>query len=81
MIGTKLVHYEITSHIGSGVWVKVRLAYYRAGYPNYDIATDGKRAVVIIPARDPDLRSAENHAVFLENFFDELRRKVPVNGK
>jgi len=23
----------------------------------------------------------QNHVIFLENFFDELRRKVPLSGK
>jgi hypothetical protein len=27
----------------------------------------------------PEAQQAQNHVMFLENFFDELRRRVPVN--
>ena len=44
-----------------------------------DLAPDGKRMVVLLPASDTKgAPEAQNHVVFLENFFDELRRRVPV---
>jgi hypothetical protein len=45
---------------------------------NYDLAPDGKRIVVFMPAEAPEAQLAQNHVIFLINFFDELRRKVPV---
>jgi serine/threonine-protein kinase len=45
-------------------------------WANYDLAPDGKRAVVLMPAG----RTAQDHIVFLLNFFDELRRRVPPRG-
>jgi serine/threonine-protein kinase len=45
---------------------------------SYDLAPDGKRIAALIPADTPDAQNAQNHVIFLENFFDELRRRVPV---
>jgi Tol biopolymer transport system component/predicted Ser/Thr protein kinase len=45
---------------------------------NVDLAPDGKRFAVLLPADTPESRRTLNHVIFLENFFDELRRRVPV---
>ena len=45
---------------------------------NVDLAPDGKRIVALMPVETPEAQKAQNHVIFLENFFDELRRKVPV---
>jgi hypothetical protein len=50
---------------------------------NYDLAPDGKGIVALMPAAEnKGAQEAQNHqehnVVFLENFLDELRRKVPV---
>ncbi|MGP8247084.1 MAG: hypothetical protein ACLQVN_21520 [Bryobacteraceae bacterium] len=43
-----------------------------------DLAPDGKRIAALLPAAEiKGAAEAKNHVVFLENFFDELRRKVP----
>jgi hypothetical protein len=34
-----------------------------------------------MPVQAPETQKAQNHVIFLENFFDELRRRVPVNKK
>jgi eukaryotic-like serine/threonine-protein kinase len=52
-----------------------------SGNPNYDLAPDGKR-FAIIP--EPKARAEEKGAVhvsFLLNFFDELRRRAPMDKK
>ena len=50
-----------------------------AASKNVDLAPDGKRIVALMPATEAKgSQEAQNHVVFLENFFDELRRKVPV---
>lgn len=51
------------------------------GISNYDLAPDGKRVAALMPVETPEAQKAQNHVIFLENFFDELRRKVPLNGK
>jgi Tol biopolymer transport system component len=44
---------------------------------NFDLSPDGKRVVMF-----PQSESQESlHFTFLLNFFDEMRRKVPANGK
>ena len=45
---------------------------------NYDPAPDGRRIAVPMPAETPEAQQSQNHIIFLENFFDELRRKVPT---
>jgi Tol biopolymer transport system component len=45
---------------------------------NVDLAPDGKRIVALMPVETAEGQKAQSHVTFLENFFDELRRKVPV---
>ena len=40
-----------------------------------------KRVAAIKPVEAPEAQEAQSHVIFLENFFDELRRKVPLKGK
>jgi Tol biopolymer transport system component len=47
-----------------------------AGPRNYDISPDGKRFVVI---KDADADSTRRAIVIVENWFEELKRLVPVN--
>jgi len=46
-------------------------------FPNYDLAPDGKRLAAFV-ADDANGENLPTHLTFLLNFFDELRRKVPV---
>jgi serine/threonine-protein kinase len=48
------------------------------GQSNYDLAPDGKRIVALMPVESPETEKARSHVTFLFNFFDELRRKVPL---
>ena len=45
---------------------------------SYDPAPDGKHVVVLAPAETPE--ESHDRVIFLLNFFDELRRRVPLNG-
>ena len=49
------------------------------GALGFDLAPDGKRALVLAPAETPDAPKLDHTIVFLQNFFDELRRRVPVD--
>ena len=50
-----------------------------AAYTVKDLAPDGKRIVALMPAAESKgAQAAQNHVVFLENFFDELRCNVPI---
>jgi hypothetical protein len=48
---------------------------------NVDLAPDGNRVVALLPAEGLETQQTEQSQhdfVFLENFFDELRRPAPV---
>ena len=48
---------------------------------NYDLAPDGKRIVALMPAERSEEQKAQNHVIFLENFFDEVRRRTATQAK
>ncbi|HET9384750.1 MAG TPA: protein kinase [Gemmatimonadales bacterium] len=54
-------------------WSETTLAQPFGNAKNYDLAPDGKRVIALIPAR-----TQEHQVIFLRNFADELRRRVPV---
>jgi Tol biopolymer transport system component/tRNA A-37 threonylcarbamoyl transferase component Bud32 len=60
------------------VWSERKIANTGPTGNNYDLAPDGKRFAVLMPVEAPEAQQAQNHVVFLLNFFDELRRKVPA---
>ena len=45
---------------------------------DWDLAPDGKRVAVLTPLETAATPTQEHEIVFLQNFFDELRRRVPV---
>jgi serine/threonine protein kinase len=54
------------------LWAKLGAAI------DFDLAPDGKRLVVLTPVETPGAPHADHSVVFLENFFSELRRLVPM---
>jgi eukaryotic-like serine/threonine-protein kinase len=61
------------------LWSEKKLADFGVvGTSNYDLAPDGKRIAAIMPAAAAETQPAQNHVVFLMNFADELRRRVPA---
>jgi hypothetical protein len=44
----------------------------------FDLAPDAKHVVVLTTATGGDAARPEHSVMFLQNFFDELRRRVPV---
>jgi hypothetical protein len=59
-------------------WSEKQLGSTPAISRNVDLAPDGKRIVALMPVETAEGQKAQSHVIFLENFFDELRRKVPV---
>jgi Tol biopolymer transport system component/tRNA A-37 threonylcarbamoyl transferase component Bud32 len=57
---------------------KPRLWSAKLATSNFDLAPDGKRLAVVMPVQGAEAPKPEHEIVFLENFFDELRRRVPV---
>ncbi len=47
-------------------------------FARWDLSPDGKRALVVTPVESAEAPKQEHEVVFLENFFDELRRRVPA---
>ena len=70
--GTSLGPYEICAPIGSGGMGEVCRAT--------DTTADGriKRFAVLLPPDAVDEQKPPTQMTFLFNFFDELRRRVPV---
>jgi serine/threonine-protein kinase len=64
------------------VWSESRLASFGAvGTKSYDLSPDGKRIAAVMPAVVPETETAQNHVVFLMNFFDEVRRRTGTQTK
>jgi serine/threonine protein kinase/Tol biopolymer transport system component len=65
------------------IWSERKLASmingngFAIGARNVDIAPDGKRLAALVPAAAQEAQ--QNEIVLLENFFDELRRRVPAS--
>ena len=57
---------------------KPRVWIAKLGGTEWDLAPDCKRVVVVTPVVSAEAPKQEHQVVFLQNFFDELRRRVPL---
>ena len=57
------------------IWYGKRLANIGTNW-NLDLAPDGKRFVVLLPADGAEARQSQSHITLVINFFDEVRRRV-----
>lgn len=48
---------------------------------NFDLAPDGKRFVVLMPAESPEPREMQSHVKIVVNSFDEIRWRVAAESK
>jgi serine/threonine-protein kinase len=62
------------------VWSEKRIANIGL-QSNYDLAPDGKRIAAIMPAETVEAQNAQSRVIFLENFFDEVRRRTATQAK
>lgn len=60
------------------VWAQKLVAPGRPNSYAWDLAPDGKRVVLLTPVDSSDSGKQEHVVVLLQNFFDELRRRVPL---
>jgi Tol biopolymer transport system component len=60
------------------VWSEKQLGTAAGGLDNVGLAPDARRIAVLMPVETGEPKKAQNHVTFLENFSDELRRKVPI---
>jgi Protein kinase domain/WD40-like Beta Propeller Repeat len=51
---------------------------FNPGTRNMDLAPDGKRFAVLASPENAGIEKESVHVVFLQNFFDELRRRIPA---
>ncbi len=63
------------------MWSEKQLGIDNLGRVNFDIAPDGKRIAALMPAQTAEAQKAQSHVIFLENFFDELRRRTATQAK
>jgi hypothetical protein len=60
------------------VWSDKQLADPGVAGINYALSPDDKRIAALMPAVAGGQEQAQSHVIFLEDFFDELRRRVPA---
>jgi serine/threonine protein kinase/Tol biopolymer transport system component len=60
------------------VWAPKLVATGRPNSYAWDLAPDGNRVVLLTPVDPSDSGKQEHVVVILQNFFDELRRRVPL---
>ena len=63
------------------LWSEKQLGSTGTVTRNVDLAPDSKRIVALMPAETPEDQTAKNHVIFLENFFDEVRRRTATQAK
>jgi serine/threonine-protein kinase len=61
------------------MWTEKQLGTATNNVDNVDLAPDGKRIAALMPVQTAEGQRAQSHVTFLLNFFDELRRKVPIS--
>ena len=66
--------------VNGGVFVqeKPRVWAAKVGGTAQALSVDGSRLVVLAQAETTGTPKAQHDVVFLQNFFDELRRRVPA---
>jgi hypothetical protein len=57
---------------------KPRVLFTVNGVRGIDMAADGRRLMAVVPTVIGPAPKAEHTIIFVQNFFDELRRRVPI---
>jgi Tol biopolymer transport system component len=57
------------------------LTAFGVGRPVFDLTPDGRRIVAWEPQEQPEEANVDLHVTMLQNWFDELRRRLPPSGK
>jgi Tol biopolymer transport system component/predicted Ser/Thr protein kinase len=77
--GDQIMAVSYTAKSGTFLPDKPRVWIAKLGGTAWDLAPDGKRVMVVTPVVSAEAPKQEHEVVFLENFFDELRRRVPAS--
>jgi serine/threonine-protein kinase len=78
LAGDQLMAVSYSVNGDSFVAEKPRVWIDKLGGTNWDLAPDGKRVAVVTPVAAPETPKPDHEVVLLLNFFDELRRRVPM---
>jgi serine/threonine protein kinase len=76
--GDQLMAVSYSVNGNSFVAEKPRVWIDKLGGNWWDLAPDGKRVAVVTPVTSTETPKPDHEVVLLLNFFDELRRRVPV---
>jgi hypothetical protein len=76
--GTQLMAVSYTMKGDTFVQEKPHVWIDKLGGTDWDLAPDGNRVLVLTPVESAEGPKPEHEVVFLINFFDELRRRVPA---
>jgi Tol biopolymer transport system component len=77
--GDQIMAASYTAKGDAFVAEKPRVWLAKLGGTDWDLSPDGKRVAVVTPEGTAEGPKQEHEIVMLLNFFDELRRKVPVS--
>lgn len=76
--GDQIMSVSYTTEGGTFAAGKPRVLLAASGVRGFDVAPDGKRVMAVLPTVTGSAPQAEHTLIFVQNFFDELRRRVPV---
>ena len=71
--------FVLESHSQERNWSDSRI--FNPGALHMDLAPDGKRFAVLAPEENARPAKGSVHVTFLENFFNELRRRIPPGDR
>jgi serine/threonine-protein kinase len=76
--GDQIMSVGYTIDHGAFVAGKPRVLLMVGGARGFDMAPDGRRVMAVMPTAAGPAPQSEHTLIFVQNFFDELRRRVPV---
>jgi len=79
--GDRLMSMSYSENGDSFIPEKPRVWLAKLPGTDIDLAPDGEHFAVLTPVDLPEVSKAQHNMTFLFNFFDELRRRVPVTRK
>jgi Tol biopolymer transport system component len=79
--GNEIMAVSYTVQGDSFVAEKARVWASDVAGPGFDLAPDGKRVAVLTPVESPGTFKAEHEVVFLLNFSDYLRQRMPAGNR
>ncbi len=76
--GDQIMAVSYTAQGDTFVAEKPRVWIAKVGGTDWDLAPDGKRIAVVTPVGEPEAPTQDHTVVFLQNFLDYLKQRVPL---